>query len=268
MFSSSSTPPAEHAPGGAGERRKSIAPWILVGIWCFLMLFGLVAIINPPWLRSLAESGAEAEAVSFADRGDQRIREGDFRGALWWYERALKADPTHVPTRVNAAIAYGQLGRFDEGIRLLREVLSTGTRQRGVVLYNLGELQRRKGELPEAIESYTEALGEGGRPELIYARLGECYRARQDNASASDAYRRAIAAWEDPVTHYRNMLVATVGMYEEHASHAGAEDALARGVTAADLERYDLETLRAQLKQDAERARLVARLRELESQTP
>lgn len=264
MSSSSSIPPADHPPRGGSERRRSIVPWILVGIWCFLMLFGLVSIINPPWLRSLAESGAEMEAVSLADRGDQRVRDGDFRGALWWYERALKANPTRVSTRVNTAVVYGQLGRFDDGIRLLSEVLSSETRQRGVILYNLGELHRGKGDLPAAIDSYQRGLEEGGRPELIYARLGECYLAIHDLGAAREALQRAIAAWEDPVTHYRNMLVAAVGIYEDPELHSAAEEALSRGITAADLGRYDLETLQAQLDRGPERARLAARLRELD----
>jgi tetratricopeptide (TPR) repeat protein len=268
MFSSSSTPPAERPSGGAGGKRTSIAPWVLVGIWCLLMLFGLVAIVNPPWLRSLAESGASAEAISYSDRGDQRVREGDFRGGLWWYEKALKTDPTRVATRVNAAIAYGKLGRHEEGIRLLREVLTTESKQRGVILYNLGELYRRKGEIREAIGYYEQALEAGGRAALIYARLGESYGEIGNLSAACDAYRLGLAAWEDPATHYRNMLVAAVGTIEEHESHAPAEEVLARGITAADLERYDLETLRAQLERDPERTRLLARLKELEAEAP
>ena len=77
-----------------------------------------------------------------------------------------------------------------------------------------------------------------------------------------------MTAWEDPVTHYRNMLVAAIGTIEEHESHAPAEEALARGVTIADLERYDLDILRDQLDRDPERARLSARAKELEAQVP
>lgn len=266
MSSSSSIPPADPQAGSHGTIRAKVVPWILVGLWCLLMLFGIVSIIDPPWLRSLSESGAAAEAISYADRGDQRVREGDFRGGLWWYEKALKADPTSIATRANAAVAYGQLGRHDEGIRLLREVMTDDVKRRGVLLYNLAELYRRKGDLREAIRFYGEALDARGRPELIHARLAECHVAMGDTLAAREDYRRALAAWEDPATHYRTMLVAAVGtIEEEHASYAPAEAALARGITAADLERYDLETLRAQLERDPERSRLAERLRAIES---
>ncbi len=233
------------------------------------MLFGLVSIVNPPWLRELSESGALAEAISFADRGDQRMREGDYRGALAWYERALRADPTRVATRVNAAIADGQLGRHDEGIRLLREVLSSEARQRGIVLYNIAELHRRKGETREAIPVYEEALAAGARPDLIHARLGECHAQLGNLPEARDAFRAAVAAWEDPAVHYHNMLSAAAGAIEEEPEiRAEAEAALARGITPEELERYDLETLRAQIERDPERSRLLGRLREIESERP
>ena len=157
MSSSSSTPPAERPSGGAGGRRASIVPWVLVGIWCVLMLFGLVAILDPPWLRALADSGALAEAISYADRGDQRVQGRLPGGPVVVREGAEDRPHARGDTRQRGG-SYGQLGRHEEGIRLLRDVLASETKQRGLVLYNLGELYRRKGEIRAAIDFYEAAL--------------------------------------------------------------------------------------------------------------
>lgn len=272
MSSSSSIPPAEPRTGEQGahgllSRPARLVPWILVGIWCALMLFGLVSIFNPPWLRALSHTGAEAEALSFTSQGDQRAREGDFNGALWWYARALKADPDNALANVNSAICYGQLGRVDEGIRLLQDVLDRDPKRRGVVLFNLGELYRKKGDRSRAIETYTAARAAGGRPELIAGRLGDIYVEQGDLRKAHDAFEEAIRVWKDPATPYRNMLISareTAAGDKEQIRLT--QEALDHGITEADLVRYDCDLIRAQLEQEPEFGRLLGRLGVVEAQ--
>jgi tetratricopeptide (TPR) repeat protein len=243
----------------------AMIPVILLGIWVFIMLFGIVGIIDPPWMKALSKPGIATEALTYADWGDQRVREHDFEGALDWYQRALRIDPKHLMARVNGAIACGQLGRFDQGLELLRGALAESPNQQGVILYNMAELVRRKGNHDEAIHLYEQALEKGGRPELIHARLGDEHAARNDLARAHDAFEAALREWEDPANHYRNMLLQTRETNAKDSTQVRPIDAaLARGITEADLARYDCDFLRGQIGRDPELGRILGRLGEIE----
>ena len=242
-------------------RGKDIVPGVLIGIWCCLMIFGVIALLDPPFLKALERPGIETESAGYVEWGDKLVRDGDYRGALQWYGRALKVDPTHVPARVNAAAAYGQLGQHDDGIRLLREALDLSTKQRWVILYHLAELNRKKGDRAQAARLYEDALAADGRPDLIYARLGDLYDAGHELERARDAFLRAKEAWEDPQTQYRAMLIEARETTGKDSTMArGARAALARGVTETDMARYDSDFIRRQNARDPELARIYGSL--------
>jgi tetratricopeptide (TPR) repeat protein len=203
----------------------------------------------------------------YTNGGDAFARGGDFTHALERYQVALKIDPDYMPARINAAVVYGQMGRAPEGIALLRDALTHETGQRGVVLYNLAELLRRGGERAEAMATYREAVAADARPELVYGRLGEMFAEDRDWSAARDAFREAIRAWEDPVVQYRNMLTVARDLPESDSVGVRAIEAtLARGVTEADVARYDLAFIRGQLDHDADLGRLYGRLGAVEAQ--
>lgn len=256
MSSSSSTPPASAASRGA--LRKAV-PRILIGIWCVLIVFAVVALFDPPWLAAMSRRGAAGEALSFADRGDQLVRTGRNQDALFFYQRALQADPTHVGARINCAVAYGKLGRHEEGIRLLREALAGGTRARSLVLYNIAELLRLEGDAGRALAAYREALDAGARPELVHARIGELLERGGDRSAAHEEYRLALLAWRDPAVQYRNMLRQAYETMSDPERIPAIEASLASGISAAELERYDLAYLARQTESDPEVARIAQR---------
>ncbi len=246
---------------------RTVVTWVLLGIWGALMSFAVVSQFSPPWLEKLARGGVVTEVRGYRDGGDSYMREGNFREALAWYERALRIDPDDVAARINSAIAHGKLGRPEAGLTVLREALARGPQDRGVVLYNIAELHRQMGESESAIAAYTEALAEGGAPELIHARLADLYAERGDGPRARDELRLALSFREDPAASYRRMLVSareTVGA--DSVQQRALEAAQAHGVTPADLERYDLDFLQRQLDRDPERGRLLGRLGVLEAQ--
>jgi tetratricopeptide (TPR) repeat protein len=271
MSSSSSIAPAEarsaRAPrrAGPGGVRTGVA-WGLIGIWALLMAFAVVSLIGPSWLKNVSRPGRETEARGFRNSGDQCMREGRPQEALRWYEWALRADPQDLASRVNAAIARGKLGRLDEGMRLLRDALDADMKGRGTLLYNLAEMERQAGRGDDALHTYQEALEAGGTPELIHGRLGDLWAERGERAKARDAYLEALRCREDPVLIYRRMLVSTRELMTGDSAEARViGETLDRGTTESDLERYDLDYVRAQVERDPERARLLARLGLLEA---
>jgi len=257
------------------RRARELLPWTLVAIWTALVVFGVVALINPPWLKAIAKPGIRTEARSYVNWGDKRARDGDFAGAMQWYLRAQKLDPGFTRAAVNTAVALGRLGRADEGVAILERILAEGRGIRPLVLYNLGELHLRRRDDPRAIHYYEEALASGGWPQLVGSRLGDIHMRRREPDKARAALLEAARRWEDPATHYRNVLVSALDDEdrepgdeldeEERAWRAAVEETLKRGVSDADLARYDVEFLRRQLARDPELARILGRLAAVEA---
>lgn len=275
MSSSSCTPAPEGAPArpsavdGLTARARALLPWGLVATWAGLVLFGIVALVNPPWLQALSKPGIQTEARSYVNWGDKRARDGDFGHALQWYQRALALDPTFTRAAVNSAIALGRLDRPQEGVEILEGVLAAGQGIRPLVLYNLGELHLRQGAHEQAIARYQEALTTGGWPQLVGSRLGDIHMRRGEHGQARAALLEAARRWEDPATHYRNMLVAALDAGPEDGDseqwRSAVQATLQRGVGEADLARYDLDFLRRQLGRDPELARILGRLAAVEA---
>jgi tetratricopeptide (TPR) repeat protein len=71
-----------------------------------------------------AESDSEAKALVLNNAGVVLEQKGDLAGALNDYDQAAKVDVTNVIFQRNAALLLCKLGRADEAIRRLRDILS------------------------------------------------------------------------------------------------------------------------------------------------
>jgi tetratricopeptide (TPR) repeat protein len=74
--------------------------------------------------RETAESNGEARAVILNNTGIELEKQGDLIGALDHYDQAAKTDVTNVVFQRNAALLLCKMGRPQEAIRRLRDILS------------------------------------------------------------------------------------------------------------------------------------------------
>jgi tetratricopeptide (TPR) repeat protein len=74
--------------------------------------------------RDKAESTGEARAAILNNTGIELEKKGDFTGALDQYDQAAKTDVTNVVFQRNAALLLCKMGRPQEAIRRLRDILS------------------------------------------------------------------------------------------------------------------------------------------------
>jgi len=74
--------------------------------------------------REKAESNGEAGAAILNNTGIELEKKGDLAGALDQYDQAAKTDVTNVVFQRNAALLLCKMGRPQEAIRRLRDILS------------------------------------------------------------------------------------------------------------------------------------------------
>jgi len=74
--------------------------------------------------HEMAESNGEAGAAILNNTGIELEKKGDFTGALDHYDQAAETDVTNVVFQRNAALLLCKMGRPQEAIRRLRDILS------------------------------------------------------------------------------------------------------------------------------------------------
>jgi tetratricopeptide (TPR) repeat protein len=200
MSSTSSTTPVNPSPPG----RKFVAATLL-GIWVILIAFGLVAMGEPDWLKTISSSGKATEIRSILSHGNRLLHDKQYNAALSNYQHALDIDPTNMTALVNSALVLGASDRAEMGIQLLRKSLEDETEQPEVLHYNLGMLYERLGKNQEALEIYQSAFGGTMEPHLVHARRGYCYLALGDAAQAEAAFKASLSIVEDQDTPYKDM---------------------------------------------------------------
>ena len=73
---------------------------------------------------NMAESMNQAKGTALNNKGMELEKEGDFAGALDAYDQAAKADMDNIIYQRNAALLLCKMGRTQEAIRRLRDILS------------------------------------------------------------------------------------------------------------------------------------------------
>jgi tetratricopeptide (TPR) repeat protein len=226
--------------------QRTIVTCVLLGVWCAIVVGGIVTWINPPWMQEFSRLGRMAEASSHSAAGVQRLRAGDFNGAIESFEKSL-AIFDDVQTRVHLGIAYAHAGQLQRGLGLLRQALDANPSRfmRGVILFNIAELMfKHPQQHAEAARYYQEALECGAEPDKAHRRLGEILNGQGKLREALVELQNSIQAQLDPAQGYRNMLQRGLEGYNVVPTDEIERDA-ANGITEKDLARYDLRAIYA-----------------------
>lgn len=117
---------------------------------------GDMAAANAAADRAVALDGRDVEALSL--RGELTRRQYGLAAALPWFDRALAIDPGHVPTLLERAITYGDLGRMRDMLADTRAALSL-TGGHPVAYYLQAMLAARARDYPLARSLYARTGG-------------------------------------------------------------------------------------------------------------
>jgi tetratricopeptide (TPR) repeat protein len=232
--------------------------WALLVIWAVLLTFGIVSMGNPDWLEKLARKGQKAEASAFQHLGDNELKKGNNALAIAQYVHALSIRAEQPGVYLNLGIAYLRQGDVVQGEAALRQAsrLKPTARMRPFISLNLGEAAEMQHRNAEAIRCYEQALKEGGRPDLVYRKLGAVYLAQKEYARADESFTKALAAQVDPLLPYAKLRERTQEAAEQDTlSRRWMESAGTQTLSEADWQRYDRESIEVMLATDHEIAK-------------
>jgi protein O-GlcNAc transferase len=123
-------------------------------------------------------------------------RAGRLDAAAALYRRVLQVEPTHVDALTGLADVLESMGRNEEAILVLEEVV-TRTPLSGPLQARLGDAFHAQGDLGRAIEAYSKSVKQ--EPALVgpWWGLGCAFASLGDHASAVESFRRLIALQPD-----------------------------------------------------------------------
>jgi len=235
--------PADAKPNNKRKGRKSdesVFTYLLVGLWYVLIMFGVLSVINPPWLENISSPGREVEAYSAKQYGDLFLRGGEYNKAVAMYLGALEIKPGFIDAIVNLAITYGKMGLNDKAIETLEESLELDPEQPSIVYYNIAEIYEQSGKPKEALENYYKAAETARLPMFPYRKIGSLHIAHEEFDLAIEAFKLALENKYTLKNSYLGMLkTAKYAANNDTIVGAAAAALLEKGITEEDLAPYD-----------------------------
>ena len=157
--------------------------------------------------------------------GDRKVQEGDFQGAIDYYERAIRLNPDSGQFYIHRAIAKGILGRHEEAVTDLDRAIHHQA-DLAVAYYNRGLMKRELGRYVDAIADYDQSLHHQPAllPAYVNRGIAKSDLDRHDEAIAD--HDRALRLLPDYAPAYVNRGCAKIDLGQFEKAIADFDQAL------------------------------------------
>ena len=147
------------------------------------------------------------EADAALIRGRDLQQQGELRGAIECYERAIAIAPNYAIAYSNLGVVKQQIGLLPEAIAYYRQALAIDPNL-AEILSNLGSALADAGETAEAIAVYDRALTLNPNCAEAWINLGLARENQGDLAEAINSYQQGIQVNPNSAEAYLNLGIA------------------------------------------------------------
>lgn len=197
------------------NKEDKIISSLIVGVWLFMLLFGLFTLLKPTWLEKAAKPGVNIEAATNKHRGDLYLEDKRYAQAIGLYNKAIKLVPDMEGAYANLAMAYYHTGRISSAISTYKKLLKQNPDFPDIVNFNLAEIYNKTGNKEKALHYYIKASETSPFPAKAYRKAGKLL---MDNKKWQQASAQFILALENSptlVNLYRGMLLQNLIKFKE-----------------------------------------------------
>lgn len=164
----------------------------LFSIWGILVIFGVITLIQPKWLKEISSPGIKSEAMDLKYYGDTYLREGNFKSAIRLYTKAVNLQPDLYGALGNLGIAHREVGNYQKSRKIFNFLLEKDTEHIHTNYYNLAELYKKQGQIEEAISYYIKAAEFNPYPIYSYQFLADLYMKLGRWNDAIETFNKAL----------------------------------------------------------------------------
>jgi type IV pilus assembly protein PilF len=161
--------------------------------WLCVALAASTACVSSGGSVSEPASGNEA-AVANMNLGAGYLRQGNTTLAIERLQRALAQDPNLVQAHTTIALAYNQIGSFDDAEEHFKRATQINSSDGAAANAYAAYLCERGNRWAEAQPYFRRAAADAkyGTPEVALTNAGTCARAAGDLAAAEENFRAAL----------------------------------------------------------------------------
>ncbi len=179
----------------------------IYSVWGILIIFGVLTLIQPAWLKELSEPGKDVEARSISDKGDNFLKNKQYPSAISNYIQALKIVPDLKKAIANLGIAYQKSGQYSKAIIVFNRLLEMDPEYPDIIYFNLANIYENTGKTDEAIKYYLLAADASANPEDDYQRAGRLYMENNNLDKAIACFIKAVDNKRTIENAYKSMLI-------------------------------------------------------------
>ncbi len=229
---------------------------IIVGFWTLLIVFGLVSMTQPDWLKAISDPGKHSEAMDMKHLADDYLKQGNYPQAIKVYKMVLEIEPDLQAAAGNLAIAYARQGQHHEALRVFRYNLQQEPDNPATIYRNMAEVYEKMNDPANALALYTLCAQTDPLPAYPLAKQGSYLLRAGRFQEALDAFQQSLDASADLQQFYQgSLLEERVGFKEGSPEREVLETYLASGIDSQDLMVFDTTVFRWKLKHDRELAK-------------
>ena len=144
-----------------------------------------------PESESPESTGKESETEVLHAKGFALRKQGDYKGAILLYTKAIEADPLNFKAYFNRGFAYDKLKNFEAAIRDYTAAIDIDARN-AYAYYNRGISHDRSGNYRNAVDDFTMAIDILPSNADFFHNRGFCHRKSGDYESAVKDYTKAL----------------------------------------------------------------------------
>ncbi len=187
----------------------------LIIIWSVLVIFAVIWGIKPQWLQDISSQGKLVEASESKLKGDELLRQNDFKSAMEAYSHALEILPEMQSAQIGKAIALHQLGNDAEAQQICEILLQKEPDKPWEIYYNLASIYEAQRDKEKTISALEKEIESSPEPFDGYVRLARLYFTSQDWEKALGYYRQAFDNKPDLKNDYLSTLRSEKVTYQK-----------------------------------------------------
>jgi len=130
------------------------------------------------------------------NQGLIQLQHQDPKGAIDYFDRAIKADRNYAEAYVNRGIVYDELGNYQQAIADYNQAISIN-HNLAEAYYNRGNTYNKLSNFTAAITDYTQAIRINSQYIYAYANRGASYQSLGKKQEALEDLQKAAKLFED-----------------------------------------------------------------------
>ena len=164
-----------------------------------------------------------SKAIDQYNKGMNKFKEGNYKDALPWFEKAVKTDPAFAFAWDNIGICNRNLNNFDKALEAYNKSLELDPKGK-TPLQNIPVVYEYQKEYDKAIEAYlTLSKIYPDDPEAFYG-IGRMYEMKNDLEKALDYMCKAYNAYITINSPFRSDAQNNINIYYRRLKNEGKEE--------------------------------------------